>query len=252
MKIVISSDWHLDAMTAGVPRAAELEPYLDALEETIEAQEVDAAILCGDFFDPGGMRAHELTAVLIQAVGRLARRLESLVIIAGNHDVVETSEGWTTLSPLAAAIATFGGEMGACDVWVAERPGFRPIYGAHTPASVGVLALPYTARAVDARADHQRALEEASTFGGALVVAAHMTVPGAVLGSESKELARGRDLDLPIETLADLRPRFVFNGHYHRAQVVPGPVPVVIPGSPWRITFGEAGDADKGFLVVEV
>lgn len=87
---------------------------------------------------------------------------------------------------------------------------------------------------------------------GPVIVAAHMTVPGASLGSESKEMARGRDLDLPVDSIAALRPRYVFNGHYHRAQVVPGPVPVIIPGSPWRVTFGEAGDIDKGFLVVEV
>lgn len=30
MKVLVSSDWHLDAMTAGVARHAELEPYLAA------------------------------------------------------------------------------------------------------------------------------------------------------------------------------------------------------------------------------
>lgn len=253
MKILISSDWHLDAITAGVPRIAELESYLDALEEAIETQDIDAAILGGDYFDPGGMRAHELTAILIQAVGRLARRLENLIIIAGNHDVVESSEGWTTLSPLREAIAAFGRGMGACDVWVAERPGCRLI---HTPFStanrVSVLALPYTARAVNVADDLKRAIADAADREGKLIVIGHMTVPGAALGSESKEMARGRDLDLPVERLAELRPTYVFNGHYHRAQVVQGPVPVIIPGSPWRVTFGEAGDADKGFLVVEV
>jgi exonuclease SbcD len=253
MKILISSDWHLDAITAGVPRVSELDLYLEALEEVIESQEIDAAILGGDYFDPGGMRAHELTALLIEAVGRLARRLSHLIVIAGNHDVVETSEGWTTLSPLREAIAAFGGMPGACNVKVAEKPGFHLLTTPfHIPNRVGVLALPYTARAVDAQRDLERAVQEASEFGGKLVVMGHMTVPGASLGSESKEMARGRDLDLPVATIAELRPRFVFNGHYHRAQVVPGPVPVIIPGSPWRVTFGEAGDVDKGFLVVEV
>lgn len=256
MKLLVSSDWHMDAVTAGVTRSAELEPYFSALEEEIDAQDIDAVILAGDYFDPGGMRAHELTAALIRVVGRLARRVDHLVVIAGNHDVVETSEGWTTLSPLAAAVSAFGG-MGPCNVWVAERPGFRLLdpdvtHEFSVQNRVGVLALPYTARTVNATPDLNAAMEEAQGFEGKLIVVGHMTVPGATLGSESKEMARGRDLDLPLESLADLRPRFIVNGHYHRAQVVRGAVPVLIPGSPQRVTFGEAGDLDKGFLVLEV
>mgnify|MGYP006921282924 CR=1 FL=1 len=253
MKILISSDWHLDAVTAGVPRISELETYLEALEAAIKEQHIDAVILGGDYFDPGGMRAHELTTLLIRAVARLARVVDHVIVIAGNHDVVETSEGWTTLSPLRAAVE-FGHAMGNHVPIVAERPGFHLLtHEFHHPNRVGILALPYTSRAVNASEDLRQALAHAKNFGGKLVVIGHMTVPGAVLGSESKEMARGRDLELPIESLRELRPRYIFNGHYHRAQIVQGgAVPVVIPGSPWRVTFGESNDLHKGFLVVEV
>lgn len=247
MKILISSDWHLDAVTAGVPRVAELEPYLDAIEEAIETQGIDAAILLGDFFDPGGMRAHELTTILIRAVYRLAGCVNDIVVVAGNHDVVETSEGWTTLSPLRAAVSAAGDLV--ADVWVAEQPGFQ-LCGYGSKKLFGVLALPYVARAAEKSGLVDEAILDAMRFDGPLIVAGHMTVPGAILGSESKELARGRDLDFP--DISELKPVYAFNGHYHRAQVVDGPVPIVIPGSPWRVTFGEADDADKGFLVVEI
>jgi len=67
-------------------------------------------------------------------------------------------------------------------------------------------------------------------------------------------MARGRDVDMPLDHLAELDPVAVAAGHYHKAQTVKGPggLRIVIPGSPHRFTFGERHDADKGFVVLDL
>jgi predicted phosphodiesterase len=65
-------------------------------------------------------------------------------------------------------------------------------------------------------------------------------------------MSRGRDLDLPLARIAELRPALVVNGHYHKPQVVQtGGVEVVIPGSPLSFTTDDPA-AGKGYVVAEV
>ena len=246
MKVLATSDWHLDAVTAGVPRLREFGAYLSRVVAAVREEPIDLVLVLGDYFDPGRLNAHELTVRLMEAAAELAE-LAPTVMIAGNHDVVESSGGWTTLSPLvvAARCGLGGGRLQAF-----ERPEAVEVAG------VTVLALPYVARSVEMAQGYaglrSRAFDRAAHAGGPLVVAGHLTVPGAIMGSETREMARGRDVDFPAGEVAALKPALVLNGHYHRPQVVRGPVDVVVPGSPHRFTFGE-GDADsRGFVVAEV
>lgn len=250
MKVLLTSDWHLDATTAGVRRLDEFRDYLREVVDTANAERVDAILVLGDYFNPGGMDAHGLTCHLMSAAHVLAGAAP-VVMLAGNHDVVETSEGWTTLSPLWLA-SNAGYPWNVEQVHVAQLPATILVNG------IAVLCLPYTAASIadDAAAGLRDAIKDAATMvaeGAPLVVIGHLSVPGAILSSESREMARGRDLDFPFEMVAGLRPVLVANGHYHRAQTVTGPngLEVLIPGSPWRVTFGESEDTDKGFTIVE-
>jgi len=246
VKFLVTSDWHLDAVTAGVPRIDEFEGYLAAMCRTVVDEGVAAVLFAGDAFDPGRMLGPLYTRTLIEAAHRLtmAARRKISVWIAGNHDVIEDSRGVTTLSPLAAHSINGRGDLTIC---VTEKP------AAFEVGPVTVLCLPYMARAADTDPEAwRRAFARAEDRTGPLVVLGHMTVPGALLGSESHEMARGRDLDLPVDALARLRPDVVINGHYHKAQVVRGRLDVLVPGSPHRFTFGERHDEAKGFAIVEV
>lgn len=255
MKVLVTTDWHLDAVTAGIERLAEFPGYLEALLRAATEEVVDLVLFLGDAFDPGAMTGPRHTSVLIDAALRLhaAARLGS-VWVAGNHDVVETSEGYTTLSPLATCSRLVPG------LHVAEVP-TTILWADPDRGKLAILALPYTARAVEMRQGFAgvwaAAFEQAAQLSGdgvPLVVAGHMTVPGAVLGSETREMSRGRDVDFPFDEVAELNPTLVLAGHYHKAQTVRGPggVEVLIPGSPHRFTFGEREDAEKGFLLLEV
>ncbi len=244
MKILLTTDWHLDWVTAGKPRLGEMCNHIEELILVVEREEIDVVAFLGDAFDPGQMLGPVYGDVLSRAAGRFASAARmGTIFLAGNHDVIETSGPCSTLAPLAGIQPWVDG------LFVAERP------SVHDVGDVRFLLLPYVSRA----AKKANPADLAGALGccdvkmrgrKTLVVLGHMTIPGAVMGSESRELARGRDLDLP--SLAELEPDLVVNGHYHFPSVVRhGGVDVVIPGSPLQLTFGEP-EADRGYVIAEV
>lgn len=251
MRFIVSSDWHIDAVTAGVRRFGEHFDYAQALESLTRSREVGLVLLTGDFFDPGTMASHRCEAFLFDVVGRLSS-FTRVVLIAGNHDVVDGGEQLvTTLSAMRAAVRTGYGD-GA--VTVVEEPGLLDVAG------VRVLCLPYVSRSfrhLYAQSAIGALVKRAAHLGSEtprpLLVAGHLTVAGADLGSESEEFARGSELDFPAEQIAQLNPKYAFNGHYHKPQTVRlGGLTIVIPGSPQRLTFAESGHYAKGFIVGEI
>lgn len=253
MKILLTSDWHIDARTAGVPRYEELTIYIEELVRVVLREKVDFIFHLGDFFNPGGMLVPLYTAKIINIVRAFEHQLfgesacEAMVLIAGNHDTIEDSRGPTVLSPLAA-MYQFSDQVHVC-----ERPQAFELVG-RGAVRLGVLALPYVARAAYNAVNTASAFENAAKLPDIpLVVIGHQTVPGALLGSETRDMPRGRELELPTEAIAKLKPSLVANGHYHRAQTVSSyGLEIVIPGSPQRLTFGERNDTRKGYTIVEI
>jgi len=255
---ILFGDVHLDAVTAGVARRPEVLRFFASIEQAVVTEDADFVVFMGDCHDPGSMQESLYCSDLIDFAGALGRRA-TFLLIPGNHDVIEcsvlTHEMWplTTLSPVRTAFAQHQN-----NVLTVERPMFVEALVEGT--DLGVLALPYTAKVHSGRvagwlddafrdSEGWRERHPDQPF----IVVGHMTVPGAVLGSESAEMARGGDRDFPFKRVAALRPSAVANGHYHRRQVVRSAgIDVVMPGSPMGFTFGEANDGGKGYLVVEV
>lgn len=248
------SDLHLDAVTAGKPRRREVIEYLVDAADVVKQKGVDLVLFGGDAFDPGSLSEALYATDLLHAFAAFVRAGAHVVAIAGNHDVVDTSElvdnaPVTTLTSVRAAFNLIGGALPR-NVLVCQKPTF-----VHVSSDWGVLALPYLARAHAGRAADwtDRAFDEAATFrkSGRIVVLAHLVVPGATLGSESSEMARGQGQIFPFERVKALGASLVINGHYHARQEVLGEhdVPIQVPGSPVRFTFGEVDDHLKGFLL---
>lgn len=250
MRILVTSDWHLDAHTLGVPRRPELLRYLDLVAQAADIEEVNVVIFAGDACDPGHMLQSQYAADIIEAFRRLGKN-RTLVAIAGNHDVVEVAGPLTTLAPARVAFADDPHKH------ILELPEVVAFPG----HQVALLALPYVARSqveagsplfVDVLDQAFSAAAMRKGAGFKLVVIGHMTVPGAKLGSETVELSRGRDLDLPLERIAALQPDLVVNGHYHKPQVVQvNGVKVVIPGSPASFSTDDAAQG-KGYTIAEI
>lgn len=248
MRMLVTSDWHLDWTTAGMRRLGDLEAAVDETVRYAIEQHIDVYAFLGDLMNPdSGARVFGC----IELAARTAMRLSYAGIeshwLAGNHDVIEDGSGRTTLAPLKALqlrewrcdghghaqIKVHEDPtmvmLGNCQVRLATLP-YAPLARAYDPA-VFIASLP------------------ASDI--PLIVAAHMTdIPGIVPGSETRDMPRGRGMPFPFESVAkDATPhKVLLNGHFHEQQVFRD---VHIPGALERLTFGEQHHR-PGWLVVEV
>lgn len=261
MKLLAFSDIHLDAVTAGRSRRTEVLAFLDRTFEIADREKVDLVIFAGDAHDPGSALDSLYTSDLLRrffVFTQSGKRVTKLVAVAGNHDVVDTSELYlgapvTTLTPLRAAANALCGPNALERVMVFDRPHVERI-----TEKLVVLGLPYISRAHASKAaewDAQAIGSAASAVkaGSAVVVVGHRVVPGAQISSESIEMARGQEQIFPIEAVSKLNPMLVINGHYHSRQTVDcGPISIAIPGSPLRFSFGEAAQVSKGVLLAEL
>jgi len=82
------------------------------------------------------------------------------------------------------------------------------------------------------------------------ILAAHVWVSGATLGSE-KSMTIGQEHALLLSNVANPAFDYIALGHIHRHQVLNTEPPVVYAGSLERVDFGEEDD-DKGFYLVEI
>lgn len=237
MRILLTSDWHLDASTAGFVRFDDLRDAVRRVVDLAIAERVALFAFLGDLADPDSVRVHAAAEVAVDAATRLARAGIPSRWLTGNHDVVEDGSDVSTLAPLRPL-------QGVAKV----NPLIR-VYDAPALEVFGgcdVLALPFTSRAK--AYDPAEAVDANGTDAPALVLG-HLNIEGIEPGSETTDLPRGREVFLP---LAKIRERFpnalVANGHYHRRQCFEG---VHVPGAIARLTFGE-GDNEPGILIAEV
>jgi DNA repair exonuclease SbcCD nuclease subunit len=237
VKVLITSDWHLDAVTAGVPRYEDLKRALNEVWEAMGG--VDAFLFLGDLCNPGTGRCHRAVAAATKFVEGLDSSMTPSLWLTGNHDVVEDGHGSHTLMPLAS--------MRERHHVIADAPGRYEVGG------LGVLALPFTPRshAYDPEEVVETASSNASTID---VVVGHLNVEGIGPGSETKDMPRGREVFFPYDLLRKRFPKaLLLNGHYHEGQVWKkgkAKQGVHVPGSLERLTFGEQANA-PGWIVAE-
>lgn len=75
------------------------------------------------------------------------------------------------------------------------------------------------------------------------LIVGHLMIEGIAVGSETRDMPRGRDVFLPIDSLRDHFPDAkIVNGHYHDGQMYKG---VHIPGALARFTVGEAQNTPR-------
>lgn len=249
MRIVVVSDSHLDWRTAGVERFDEVrESFEEAVSFAIdEGPQADLFVFCGDLCDSDdGRDVLRASAYAVDVAVRLMNEGIASLWIAGNHDIVGDGET-TTLSPLVGLenVVTADREP---SIFVASKGPRRDLFqplGMLKP--VMLVSLPYSPNPYDA-GEYLRNDLAAGPVGMPRLIFSHLMLPGMHPGSESGELARGKDRMFPIDVMKQVKPALVVNGHYHRAQTTPDGIR--IPGSLARLTFGEE-DHEPGFLVID-
>jgi len=263
MELVITSDWHSDWSTYGVPRWRDVERAVYASVEHAVNIGAGGYLFGGDLADPDtGGASYRSSGLAIDVAAHLSKAKIPSVWIRGNHDVYEDGSGASTLTPLAMAAKHFPG------VYVAEEPRLFGVW-----KDLAVLCLPFmpVSHGVDMELTsdvlwpesglHSPGcdLEKECSCGASekppprVLVLSHLTVPGIHPGTETTEMPRGREILYPFT--ATRRAAFRVQGHYHERQLFSPPpgegVELIIPGSLARLAFGEE-DHEPGFLVLDV
>ena len=232
MRLLCTSDWHLDRTTLGVPRFAELErAVMQTVDEAIRNRAT--YLFLGDLCDPdAGVNVFRCVELAMRAAMALKQAGLKSIWLAGNHDVIEDGSGQTTLTPMRAIEDKY--------IKLFERPGRTKDAG-----EPHIVALPFAATSHN----YDPAAMAKELLGGNIdnIVIGHLNIEGVVPGEETNEMPRGRDIFFPVDVVAP-KARLMMNGHYHTRQVHRG---IHIPGSLARLTFGEETN-HPGFLLVEV
>jgi DNA repair exonuclease SbcCD nuclease subunit len=243
MKILCFSDVHLDWITQGVSRYAEISSLVDSIVDKVEEEDVDVVVFAGDMSDPdsGPVVFRALRTMLLLAT-RLIENQRKFIVVAGNHDVIEDGSGTTTLSPLTA--------FKSYHLAVFEQPGVVD-FVSRRGEKVRFVALPFTATSHPY--DPVEFMRRVVWHPGAkAVVISHLTVPGIVPGEEVLEMPRGREVLYPVDSEANVS--LILQGHYHRRQYLnigKAKTPMQVIGSMVTLCFGEAMNT-PGYIIVEV
>lgn len=235
MRAVISSDWHPDWVTFGVPRFTEVERAVELTVKTAIDKKCTDYFFLGDLCDPdsGPVVFRCVDLVLRTAMFLATHRICSHWLV-GNHDVIEDGRGHSTLMPLRAlGKTTF--------VTLYDQPSLSVF-----DEGLSILALPFTPTSHGY--DPTKVMQEFMRKEGRGVVLSHLSVPGIIPGEETEDMPRGREVVLPIEALTKRSNTTILQGHYHKRQ---SHGPLHIPGSLARLTFAHV-DYQPSFLVMDL
>jgi exonuclease SbcD len=233
----------------------------DAIAYALE-NEIDLVLFAGDAYktrDPNSTYRREFA----RRIKRLADAGVPVVLLVGNHDL-------PSMQRKASSVEIFD-TLGVPNVVVAKREGLHRLR-TRRGDEIQVATVPYPLRRrllthdefrglslaeLDAAvrtmmADNITALADQVDRALPAVLTGHFSVSEAVWGSE-RSVMLGRDVIVPLSSLADPTWDYVALGHIHRHQELNRGhhPPVVYAGSLERIDFGEESE-DKGFVVAEV
>jgi DNA repair exonuclease SbcCD nuclease subunit len=245
VKILFTGDWHLDRSTAGFDRFFDV---VEGIEKTLVhfRKSCDSSnmlyVFLGDLANPNNVRSHRAVATAIVAARNISTSIigypetpaaSASIWLTGNHDVIEDGSGESTLTPLVAT--------GYCTV--IDKPAVVSL-----GKNLSVVALPYPASCNSY--DPAEFVESVEVPAANKVVAiGHLSMAGIIAGSESGELARGREYAWPVDAIKKRWPAAIMvGGHYHRSQVCNG---VIFPGSLERLGFDEESNV-PGFVTLEI
>jgi len=250
ISIMLSSDWHVDASTAGVNRFAELSERIEWLVEEAINNKVEHFMFLGDYQDPDACEWYKYQDLLVRVVVKLSQAGIRSHWLQGNHDVVKALSEHSTLS-----IVRTVSEALKVKPYFYNRPTCKP-RDITEGQPFNLVALPYPSLATYNNdlcvANDVMKFASLCNASAPTIVISHMQIKGMVPGSESGDMARGLDHELPFDRLRLLPNVRVYQGHYHRHQTVQREgVEVVVVGSLARLHFDEE-DHNPGYMMVKL
>jgi exonuclease SbcD len=267
VKILHFADLHLGVETYGridptTGLSSRLNDFLSALDRVVDyaiENKVDLVLFCGDAYksrEPTQTQQREFA----KRIYRLSTSGIPIFLLIGNHDLPNAIGKATTIEIFDTLTVK--------NVYVSNRPG---VYRIPTPSGdIQVVSLPWLRRSALLTKEDSKNLtfeqinqrlqaamtEVIATKAKELdlelpaVLAAHVWVTGAKVGSESS-MTIGQEHALLVSNVIHPAFDYIALGHIHKHQVLNENPPVVYAGSLERLDFGEAED-EKGFYLVEI
>lgn len=261
VRILHSADWHLGKTLAGLTREEEHLRWLDFLLSVIQQSQADVLIIAGDVFDSANppQSAQERYYTFLSRVYQQTSC--EVVVIAGNHDspaqleapkrVLQTLRvrvvGTVSENPDDQLIAFPAGS--APNVVVAAVPFLRD-RDVRT-GQPGQSASEIRAEILEGiRARYQQIADAAHRrYPGVPVVATgHLTIDGARATDSEREIHIGGLGAVSHEIFSEAF-CYVALGHLHVAQQAGSRDNVRYSGSPFPLSFSEAGDIKELRLI---
>jgi exonuclease SbcD len=266
MKILHTSDWHLGHSLHDHSREAEHQAFLAWLLDTLEAEAVDALLICGDVFDNANPAAQS-QALWYRFLAEAQRRLPGLdiVVIGGNHDSAARLDAPDPLLR-ALRVRVVGGLPYENDGTINWDRLLIPLHDSENRIAAWVAAMPFLRQAdlpgiaeeegdplVDGvrqrYAEAIAALRRQLTPGQALVVTGHCYMTGGILSELSeRKILGGNQHALPADIFPD-DIAYVALGHLHRPQKVGSRDNVRYSGAPLPLSVIEIGYESQVCLV---
>ncbi len=262
MKILHTSDWHLGHRLLEQSQLEEQTLFLDWLIDYIEAHGIDLLLLSGDLFDVGvpSTQAQKLYYdFLIRLHGTCCKEV---IITGGNHDAPGTINAPKELLN-ALSIRVVGKANGDIEeeiftvttgdeqVIVAAVPYLRDqdIRRAIAAESSEDIVNRYKTALVSHFNEAAACCEAKKKKGVTVIAMGHLFAIGGRTSESEQSIYVGNLGDIGAEDFSTVFD-YVALGHLHRAQRVGSKEHIRYSGSPYRLSFSEAGQ-QKNIIELE-
>ncbi len=263
MRILQTADWHLGKKLDQNDRTEEHQRFLDWLLAFIQNKKIGALIIAGDIFDTGSPSNESLKMYYNFLVDLRQTGCRQAVIIGGNHDSISTLNAPRDLlraldvhvvggvpdhpKEQIIELKDSGGEL--CAV-VAAVPFLRD---RDVRLSIpGESAAEREQRLKEGISAHYHnllpLLETYQQQGIPLIATGHLFAQGATASDSEKEIHVGSLGQLPASAFPAAF-QYIALGHLHRPQTVGGLSHIRYSGSPVPLSFSEATDEKKVFVL---
>lgn len=275
LRILHTSDWHLGKMLYHQSRYEEFAKFLDWLQDSLKAYQVDVLIVAGDIFDtmtPSNKAEHLYHQFLATA---FKNDIKHIVIVAGNHDsptslnktkevlgVLNTHVIGNISDDIANELITLSDSCGTPSAIIMAVPYLRD---RDVRTNIDAASLENKNQLViDGMFEHYNSLANLAKLQQKHIKTTHQkTVPIIATGhlyAAGSTVSSADDgmRDIQIGTLGQISSQvfddaidYVALGHIHAAQIVGKKPHIRYSGSPIAMGFGEIG-RHKQVLIIDL
>lgn len=252
MRLLHTSDWHLGRSFHGVGMLGAQRRFVNALVETVRAEQVDVVLIAGDVYDRA-LPGVDVVNLLDEALVRITAAGAQVVLTSGNHDSA-------VRLGFAGRLLERGGVHLRTRVTDLESPVLLDL---ENGATLAVYGLPYLeprlvadelgvetpghSAVTEAALDRVRLDLENRRRNGTVhaVVMAHTFASGGAASDSERDLSIGGLGAVPLSLFEDFA--YTALGHLHGRQRLSDTVRY--SGSPLPYSFSEAAHSKGGWLL---